>query len=122
MKPMIFVSMTAMALSLAGCGLRGDLERPAPLWGVAGENDPPPADIKKQDTEDEFDLRRDSDVDEDEEALLRQRQEPERLAGTSYVDPQTGATYWAQNEGGGVKPLPSPVKQVEVTELPPVSE
>lgn len=110
MKPLILFSVTAMALSLAGCGLRGDLERPDPLWGEPSADDPAPVDLKGE--EDET-----ADAGE-----LRQRQEPTRLADTSYVDPDTGNTYWVQNEGGGVKPLPSPVKKLEESSLPPATE
>ena len=106
MKSLTLITVSIAALSLAGCGLRGDLERPDPLWGEPNANDPAPADL-------------DDGEPEQETSELRPRQEPERLAGTSYRDPETGRTIWVQNEGGGVKPLPSPVKKLEEGELPP---
>ena len=33
MRLRTLVLMAGVGLALAGCGLRGDLERPAPMWG-----------------------------------------------------------------------------------------
>ncbi len=40
------------ALALAGCGVRGGLERPAPLWGAPGEADREVAADEDEDEED----------------------------------------------------------------------
>ncbi|MAP94400.1 MAG: hypothetical protein CMK07_05555 [Ponticaulis sp.] len=116
MKSIALLPLFVVMTGLSACGLRGDLERPAPILGEPSAGDPPAAVLSGE--EDEDDLF-DSD---DDEATLRQRTQPERLAGTSYRDPETGTTYWVQNEGGGVKPLPSPTTDLEEGDLPPPVE
>jgi len=39
MRLRTLILMGAGALALGGCGLRGDLERPAPMWGDAAGAD-----------------------------------------------------------------------------------
>lgn len=39
MRLRTLVLMGAAGLALAGCGLRGDLERPGPMWGSASSAD-----------------------------------------------------------------------------------
>ncbi|MAI89836.1 lipoprotein [Ponticaulis sp.] len=103
MKRIAFFTAAIALTSLSACGLRGDLERPDPLWG-----DPPPAE---------------EEVAEAQPAPeLRPRSEPEHPAGTSYRDPETGETVWAQNEGGGVVPLSAPTTDIQEEELPPLAE
>ena len=92
---------------LSSCGLRGDLERPDPLWG-----DPPP-------------VTEESKADEPAafaETELRPRTDEVRVATSSYRDPDTGNIVWVQNENGGDTPLAAPTTEIDVTSLPPVSE
>lgn len=52
-RPLIFVASFA-ALALSACGLRGDLERPVPLWGNPpneGVNDPRTIKAAKEEAE-----------------------------------------------------------------------
>lgn len=103
MKKLVLMSVGLSALALSGCGLRGDLERPDPMWG-----DPPPVETEE--------------AAPPETAELRPRTEPVQVATTSYRDPATGNIVWVQNENGGDKPLAAPVTSIEPGTLPPVSE
>ena len=103
MKPIRLVSSLIALTSLSACGLRGDLEQAPPIWGEPEDEEV-------------------AEVTAPPEPELRQRTEPTRLAGTSYVDPETGNTVWAQNENGGYVPLPAPVTEVEEDGLPPLTE
>ena len=113
MKSFALLPAILLLTSLSACGLKGDLERPEPLWGDPQSGDPLPADLESNDT----------DEDEDElDEELSQSDAATRLAGTSYRDPETGDTIWVQNEGGGLKPLPSPTTDIEESGLPPAAE
>ena len=92
---------------LSACGLRGDLERPDPMWG-----DPPP--VAEEATTEEPAAA--------PEAELRPRTEEVRVATSSYRDPNTGNVVWVQNENGGDTPLAAPTTEIDVTSLPPISE
>ncbi|MAK61325.1 MAG: hypothetical protein CMK09_10130 [Ponticaulis sp.] len=100
----LFPVILALA-SLSACGLRGDLETPGPMVGEPPEDAPPPAELEELSQND-----------------LRPRNEIDREPGTSYRDPDTGRTVWVQNEGGGLKPLPSPTTSLEESSLPPLQE
>jgi hypothetical protein len=51
MRPAVF-AMVLSALLLSACGLRGDLERPVPLWGNPPDEGPlDPRNIKKAEEE-----------------------------------------------------------------------
>ena len=108
MKSIAILPAVFLLASLTGCGLRGDLERPAPMFGDPDAADPPPADLRRP--------VQDDGLEEEGEEYT------ERVPGTSYTDPATGQTVWVQNEGGGVKPLPSPTTDLEESNLPPVSQ
>ena len=41
-KLLIITALLAGAAALPGCGIKGDLDRPAPLWGEASPNAPKP--------------------------------------------------------------------------------
>lgn len=101
MKSIILFPVMLALGSLSACGLRGDLETPGPMVGQPPEDAPPPAELK--------------DLSEPDPLSDR---DPE----TSYRDPETGRTVWVQNEGGGLKPLPSPTTGLEESSLPPVQE
>ncbi|MFC6197524.1 LPS translocon maturation chaperone LptM [Ponticaulis profundi] len=105
MKHLIALPLCLAALSLSACGLRGDLERPDPMWGNPNEPETPPAVEEPQ-----------------QEAALRQRSEPEPEPTTSYRDPETGEIVWIENENGGDKPLAKPTTPIESGGLPPVEE
>ena len=101
MKRLLIVPVLFAALGLSACGLRGDLERPDPLWGE------PKEEVQEQ-------------PDAEKIAELRPRTEP---VDKSYRDPNTGEIVWVQNENGGDKPLAAPVKPLEEsTGLPPIEE
>lgn len=46
MKRIACLILALGALGLAGCGMRGDLQRPPPMWG-----DPPPEDPSEAESE-----------------------------------------------------------------------
>ena len=106
MKNLTVISLGLTLIALSGCGLRGELERPEPLWGdpqeVQTEDDPVPEEV--------------------DEAALRQRLEADRRADSSYRDPDTGEVVWAKNENGGDKPIASPTEPIQSGGLPPVSD
>lgn len=99
MKRLLILPLFASALALSACGLRGDLQRPDPLWG---EPAPEEADAPE------------------ETSALRGRSD---YADNSYRDPETGEVVWVQNENGGDKPLAAPVKPLDDEGgLPPLTE
>lgn len=103
MKSITGISLLLSVLALSACGLRGDLERPDPLWGEPVEET----------------------VEETPEVTsqLRPRTTTRQVASSSYRDPNTGQVVWVQNENGGDKPLASPTDQVvDAGGLPPISE
>lgn len=102
MKCIALISALLASASLSACGLRGDLERPDPLWG-----EPETEAVEEASAEPE---------------LRPRTEEPQRVAGTSYIDPETGRTVWVQNEGGGYVPLSSPTTSIEEDALPPLAE
>lgn len=101
MKRLASFSVMILALGVSACGLRGDLERPDPLWGEP----------KPEQSEAETEVQ--------PEAQLRPRTATTQVATTSYRDPSTGRTVWVQNEGGGDKPLASPTTPISEGGLPP---
>ncbi|WP_293618675.1 hypothetical protein [Ponticaulis sp.] len=102
MKRIALIPAFIALAGLSACGLRGELERPDPLWGE------PEATIQEEASA--------------EPELRPRNEEPQRLAGTSYVDPETGRTIWVENEGGGYAPLASPTTTIQEEELPPLAE
>lgn len=52
---LIVIAVCALAaLALAGCGVRGGLERPAPLWGAPGPDAPEAAPAEDEDEDEDF--------------------------------------------------------------------
>lgn len=101
MKRFVILPVMMAALGLSACGLRGDLERPDPLWGEPKVEEPKV----------------------EPEAKTTELRPRTKVAETSYRDPQTGEVVWVQNENGGEKPLAAPVKPLESTDgLPPIQE
>lgn len=100
MKHFLILPVFASALALSACGLRGDLERPDPLWGEPKEDAP--------------------EATPETTSQLRPRTQ---VADSSYRDPETGRVVWVQNANGGDKPLASPTKPIEDDGgLPPIAE
>ncbi|MBI1263724.1 MAG: hypothetical protein GC187_03205 [Alphaproteobacteria bacterium] len=59
LQRLIVIAACALAaLALAGCGVRGGLERPAPLWGEPREDGPEatPDDEEDEDEDDDDDF------------------------------------------------------------------
>ncbi len=109
MKRIVILPIAMAALSLSACGLRGDLERPEPLWGDPEEIEPANEAEAVQTSE----LRPRTDA----TPIYRQSDQG------SYRDPETGRVIWLQNENGGDKPVASPVDPVEdAGGLPPLGE
>jgi len=99
MKPVVVIPFMIAAFGLSACGLRGDLERPDPLWGE-------PKEVVKEAPKDEA-----SKVTE------------KKVAEQSYRDPKTGEIVWVENGNGGYKPLAKPVKPITDTgTLPPIED
>lgn len=102
MKRLLILPVAFAAFTLSSCGLRGDLERPDPLWGEPAEEETVVA---------------------EEVQVSELRPRTTYAPQSSYKDPQTGETIWVENANGGDKPLASPVKPVEDEGgLPPLSE
>ena len=102
MKRLLILPLFVAGSALSACGLRGDLERPDPMWG-----DPPP-------------VEETTGEDNESSAALRPRTQ---MAENSYRDPNTGEIVWVENENGGDKPLAAPVKPIEDDGgLPPLAE
>ena len=86
--------------ALGGCGLRGELEQPEPLWG-----DPKPEEV--------------TELSPVAEAQPSRVQRVVRTTEGSYEDPVTGQTVWVRNANGGEKPKAAPVEPIAEGGLAP---
>ncbi len=111
MKVIAITGAVLAAVSLSSCGLRGDLERPDPLFGNPAP-DAPEAEMPKEKTT--------------TPGVIPPVTEPVPPASPrtegSYIDPATGATVWVRNELGGEKPRALPTDPVGEGTLPPVDQ
>lgn len=111
------LALTAIALGIAGCGLRGRLDRPPPLWGNPPNEGPlDPRTIAAQNAQKDLDKATRKKADQEARAAAAAAEQKKRESAGTKTSTTTSGTASGEagsSSGGPAPPLPAPGGQTD---------